>query len=184
MASYSKLPKTNFGEIGFWGRSNVGKSSLLNSIIKKKIAKISKTPGRTRTLNFFEIKEKKLKLVDFPGYGYAVRSKKEIYEWNSLILDYLEKRQNIIFIFLLIDCRRGLKEIDKDAIKLLTLLKNEFHVVLTKIDKINKNELEKCYQQIENFNKSILKTTKTIFLTSSKKNIGIKEIKKFILNEI
>ena len=123
-------------------------------------------------------------MVDFPGYGFAVRSRKEIYEWNNLILDYLENRKNIFFIFLLIDSRHGLKDIDKDAIKLLNLLRNEFHVVLTKVDKINKKEREECYHQIQKFNETVTKTNTTIFLTSSKKNIGIKEMKNFILKAL
>ena len=174
------LPDDLLCEVGFWGKSNVGKSSLLNAITNTKIARTSKTPGRTTSLNFFEIKNK-IRLVDFPGYGFAVRSKKEIYDWNELIVNYLEERNNVIFIFLLIDSRHGLKENDKEAIKLMETFKKKYHIVLTKIDKINKKKLYEYYEEIENYIKNKSKNNKTIFLTSSKKNIGIKELEKFII---
>ncbi len=181
--SINSLPKESLNEIGFWGRSNVGKSSLLNCLTKSRIAKTSKTPGRTTSINFFEI-EKKIRLIDFPGYGFAKRSKVEIYEWNKLIIDYLSIRRSLFSIFLLIDSRHGLKKIDISAIELLEKLNKNFFVVLTKIDKVSKDDLENCYESVcININESIF-ANKKVFLTSSKKNKGIKELRKNILDVI
>ena len=174
------LPNESVNEFCFWGRSNVGKSSLLNSITKSKLAKTSKTPGRTTTLNFFECKDK-YRLVDLPGYGYAKRSKQDIYRWNELIIDYLDNRKKIASIFLLIDSRHGIKKIDQEAIELIETFKNHFFIVLTKIDKIKKKELENCYKKLNNLIKSLFSVDQRIFSTSSRKNMGIKEITKVIL---
>ena len=174
------LPNENLNEIGFWGRSNVGKSSLLNSIIQNSIARTSKTPGRTTSLNFFEV-PKKIRFVDFPGYGYAKRSKIEIYEWNKLILDYLGIRKNLVSIFLLIDSRHCLKKNDILALELLKSFRRNFFIVLTKIDKVKKNDLDSCYNNIYNIIKNNKFANQKIFFTSSKKNEGIKELKKVIL---
>ena len=183
VTSIRNLPDESLKEICFWGRSNVGKSSLLNSITNHNIARISKTPGRTTALNFFEI-EKKIRLVDLPGYGYAKRSKVEIYKWNSLILDYLESRKNLLFVFLLIDSRHGIKKNDSEAINLLQTLNNNFFIVLTKIDKINKNELNNCYSNASKTIKKRNRYNQKIYLTSSKKNQGIKELTKTILEVV
>lgn len=177
--SIKNLPDEYLNEYCFWGRSNVGKSSLLNSLTKINLARTSKTPGRTTTLNFFEIKNK-IRFVDLPGYGYARRSKSEIYSWNKLILDYLSTRKNIISIFLLIDSRHGLKKKDYEAIKLIRSLGFHFYFILTKIDKINKKELNYCYNKLKDFINDNSKSEQKIFCTSSKKNLGIKELKSLI----
>ena len=113
--SLDTLPSQNNSEVAFFGRSNVGKSSLINSLTnKKKLAKFSKTPGRTRQLNFFKIENKLhcLNFVDLPGYGFAKVSKIEQREWRNLIFDYISSRQNLRTILLLIDARRELTKED------------------------------------------------------------------------
>ena len=183
VTSIKNLPKESLNEICFWGRSNVGKSSLLNCLTKSKIARTSKTPGRTTSLNFFEI-EKKVRLIDFPGYGFAKRSKIKIYEWNKLIIDYLSIRKSLFAVFLLIDSRHGLMKNDVSAIELLEKLNKNFSIVLTKIDKISKKNLDNCYDSIcININSKIF-ANKKVFLTSSKKNEGIRELRKTILEAI
>tara|TARA_B100000989_G_scaffold279202_1_gene241615 strand:+ start:486 stop:1082 length:597 start_codon:yes stop_codon:yes gene_type:complete len=180
VSSIKNLPDNSLFEFCFWGRSNVGKSSLLNSITNFKLANVSKTPGRTYTLNFFE-KDKSFRLVDFPGYGYAKRSKIDIYNWNKLILNYLEIRKNIGSIFLLIDSRHGFKQIDKEALKILNTFNIKNNVVLTKIDKVKNTDLALCLDKITCLRKKFTSSSEKVFLTSSKKNLGIKEINQEIV---
>ena len=174
------LPDDSLFEFCFWGRSNVGKSSLLNSITNFKLANVSKTPGRTYTINFFE-KDKSFRLVDFPGYGYAKRSKIDIYNWNKLILHYFEIRKNIVSVFLLIDSRHGVKKIDEEALKILNTFNIKNTLVLTKIDKTKDAELNICMGRIKYLKKNLTSTSEKVFLTSSKKNLGIKEINNEII---
>ena len=143
-------PKGDIDEIGFWGRSNVGKSSLLNCLTKTKIAKTSKTTRRTKSLNFFEIPNK-IRLIDFPGYGFAKVSKDK--SMGDLITNYLYSRRNLLCIFLLIDSRQGLMKIDLEAIDLLESFGNHFFVVFTKIDKVKFLELEILMNKAKDFKK-------------------------------
>ena len=181
--NFNELPNNNLKEIAFWGRSNTGKSSLLNSIIKDNVAKTSKKPGRTQCLNFFEVPNK-IRLVDLPGYGYSKVSKSKIKNWNKLIIEYISKRENLTSIFLLIDSRHGLKTIDLEAINILESFGNHFFVVLTKIDKINKTQLNKCSKTTKNFLSTVTSAEDEVLVTSSKKKLGIKELKKRIINII
>ena len=174
-------PKGNIDEIGFWGRSNVGKSSLLNCLTKTKIAKTSKTPGRTKSLNFFEVPNK-IRLVDFPGYGFAKVSKQDKKVWSDVITNYLDSRRNLLCIFLLIDSRQGLMKIDLEAIDLLESFGNHFFVVFTKIDKVKFLELEILMNKTEKFLKSITAADKKIFMTSCKNGNGILDLKKKVIN--
>ncbi len=174
-------PKGNIDEIGFWGRSNVGKSSLLNCLTKTKIAKTSKTPGRTKSLNFFEVPNK-IRLVDFPGYGFAKVSKQDKRMWSDVITNYLDSRRNLLCIFLLIDSRQGLMKIDLEAIDLLESFGNHFFVVFTKIDKVKFLELEILMNKTEKFLKSITAADKKIFMTSCKNGNGILDLKKKVIN--
>ena len=174
-------PKGNIDEIGFWGRSNVGKSSLLNCLTKTKIAKTSKTPGRTKSLNFFEVPNK-IRLVDFPGYGFAKVSKQDKKVWSDVITNYLDSRRNLLCIFLLIDSRQGLMKIDLEAIDLLESFGNHFFVVFTKIDKVKFLELGILMNKTEKFLKSITAADKKIFMTSCKNGIGILDLKKKVIN--
>ena len=178
--NFNELPNNNLKEIAFWGRSNSGKSSLLNSIIKDNIAKTSKKPGRTQCLNFFEVPNK-IRLVDLPGYGYSKVSKSKIKNWNKLIIEYISKRENLTSIFLLIDSRHGLKSIDLEAINILESFGNHFFVVLTKIDKVNKSQLDICSNSIKELINKVVSGDNEIFMTSFTKKQGIKNLKNKIV---
>lgn len=122
-------------EVAFVGRSNVGKSSLLNAIVgKRDCSRVSKQPGRTQQINFFTLQDK-ISLADLPGYGYAVISKKTRKSWDSLILNYLRGRQNLRRVFLLIDSRHGIKANDEEIMDMLDDFAVVYQIILTKIDK-------------------------------------------------
>jgi GTP-binding protein len=144
------LPAEERVEAAFAGRSNVGKSSLLNALAgQKSLARVSVTPGRTRELNFFSLgKERQFYLVDMPGYGYAKASKSEVKGWNRLIHDYLKGRQQLRRVFLLIDARHGLKDNDREIVTLLDETAVSYQAVLTKADKLKLPALEKTVQQV------------------------------------
>ncbi len=178
--NFNDLPVENLKEIAFWGRANVGKSSLLNSIIKTNIAKTSKTPGRTQSLNFFEIPNK-IRLVDLPGYGYSKVSKIKVSHWNDLILEYISKRKSLDLVFLLIDSRHGIKSIDLDVINILQSFGNHFFVVLTKIDKIKRDQLDSCSNNTKKLLRTVTSGDHEVFLTSCSKKKGIKEVKQKII---
>jgi len=131
------LPRDGKPEIAFAGRSNVGKSSLINALTgQKSLARVSVTPGRTRELNFFTLgKDGAFYLVDMPGYGYARASKAEVKGWTKLIQDYLKGRRELKRVFLLIDARHGIKESDSDIMTLMDEAAVSYQGVLTKADK-------------------------------------------------
>ena len=176
--SFKELPSDQMPEFIFWGRSNVGKSSLINSLTKKKIAKTSRTPGRTKSLVFFQYKNI-LRVVDFPGYGFSKISANQIFKLDLLLDQYFQKRKNLKKIFLLIDSRHLLKPIDLSIIKLLEKSsEKEIIFVFTKKDKIKglklkKKNNESLYQIKQEFNKNI-------FNTSIKESNGIILLKKFL----
>jgi GTP-binding protein len=138
------LPKDGRPEVAFAGRSNVGKSSLINALVgRTSLARVSVTPGRTRELNFFTLgKDTPLYLVDMPGYGYARAAKSEIRGWTRLIGDYLKGRRELKRVFLLIDARHGIKPNDTETMKLLDEAAVSYQVVLTKADKPKATELQ------------------------------------------
>lgn len=176
----SELPKDQVSEIVFWGRSNVGKSTLINKLTKTNLAKTSKTPGRTKSLIFYEFK-KYLRIVDFPGYGYSKIREKEKIKLDKLIEFYFLKRNNIKRILLLIDSRHGFKEIDGMIIeKLILLHKNKINIILTKTDKLRGNEdLE---QKIPIIFRKNFKQQKNLFTTSFKDINGLILLQKVLLN--
>ena len=137
------LPRDGKPEIAFAGRSNVGKSSLINALTgQKSLARVSVTPGRTRELNFFTLgKDDDFYLVDMPGYGYARASKAEVKGWTRLIQDYLKGRRELKRVFLLIDARHGLKESDREIMTLMDEAAVSYQGVLTKADKPKAAEL-------------------------------------------
>jgi GTP-binding protein len=137
------LPRDGRAEVAFAGRSNVGKSSLINALTgQKSLARVSVTPGRTRELNFFTLgKDWQLLLVDMPGYGYARASKAEVKGWTRLIRDYLRGRRELKRVFLLIDARHGLKESDREIMTLMDEAAVSYQGVLTKADKTKAAEL-------------------------------------------
>ena len=179
--SEKDLPINNIKEIAFIGRSNVGKSSLINAITNSKIAIVSKTPGRTKQLNFFQIKDK-LTIVDMPGYGYAKASRNEVENWNNLIFNYLLSRRNLERVFLLIDSRHGLKENDEEMMNILDSRGILYQIILTKIDEIKPTELQ---VKVENMNDTFKKHPalfNEVLFASSKENLGISQIRETIFD--
>jgi GTP-binding protein len=139
----AQLPPPGPAEIGFAGRSNVGKSSLLNALTNRKnLARASNTPGRTQALNFFALgaPEAQLYLVDMPGYGYAAAPREEIAAWTELTNEYLRCRAGLIRVFLLVDGRHGLKPVDVDMLKQLDRAAVSYQVILTKADSVKPAE--------------------------------------------
>ena len=176
--SISALPNDNIPEFIFWGRSNVGKSSLINLITRKKMAKTSKTPGRTKGLIFFQYKNI-LRIVDFPGYGFSHIPKEKKIKLDDLIEKFLVTRENIKKIFLLFDSRHLIKPIDEIIINSLTEIQNkEINFIFTKNDKIKSiQEKEKMNQSISDISK---KFNKNIFRTSIKESNDIISLRKFL----
>ncbi len=175
------LPDDALPEMAFAGRSNVGKSSLLNALVgQKALARTSNTPGRTREVNYFLLDERAY-LVDLPGYGYAKASKKEVAGWNRLIQDYLRGRASLRRVFLLIDARHGLKDSDKPTLELMDTAAVSYQGVLTKADKVKAAELEKV---IERTSKELSKHPAAfpgIIVTSARKDTGSPELRAAIL---
>lgn len=131
------LPPMQGIEVAFAGRSNVGKSSLINGLTRHRgLARTSNTPGRTQELNYFRAPDRDVFLVDMPGYGFAQAPKDKVMAWTELIRDYLRGRQNLKRVFVLIDARHGLKPIDHELMQMLNVAAVSYQAVLTKIDKI------------------------------------------------
>lgn len=140
------LPPLSLPEIAFAGRSNVGKSSLINAVLgRRDVARTSNTPGRTQEINFFNL-AKSLILVDLPGYGYARESKSKIKAWNELIRLYLKGRSSLKRVFLLVDSRHGLKENDREIMEILDEAAVSYQLILTKCDKLKPLEVEKVLE--------------------------------------
>jgi GTP-binding protein len=177
-----QCPKSNFKEIAFIGRSNVGKSSLINMLFNNKnLAKISKKPGKTKLINHFIINDTIL-LADLPGYGYAKLSKVETKKINEIIQDYIENRKNLTKLFLLIDIRHELIKTDLLFINYLDNLKKSFHIIFTKSDKVKSSELsKKSNNYIKNIKSSYLENK--FFVSSSSSTNGKEEILNFIMKQ-
>ena len=142
VASAEAVPEADIIEVAFAGRSNVGKSSLINALAgQKTLARISNTPGRTRQLNYFDAGSH-LMIVDMPGYGYARAPKGEVAAWTRLIFDYLRGRPNLRRVYLLVDARHGLKQADLDTLDLLDKAAVSYQIVLTKCDKLKAAALD------------------------------------------
>jgi len=149
-AKIDGLPPQGQPEIAFAGRSNVGKSSLLNALTNRKsLARTSHTPGRTQELNFFAlggtVETAKLRLVDMPGYGYAAAGKEKVAAWTKLMQNYLRGRPTLLRVFVLIDGRHGLKAIDEEMFDLLDKSAVSYQIVLTKRDEVKKSDADKVY---------------------------------------
>jgi len=180
--SLDTLPPARLPEICFAGRSNVGKSSLINALTNRKgLARASNTPGRTRELNYFNIDER-LFIVDLPGYGYAKASKSDIVRWTKLTREFLFGRASLRRVFLLIDSRHGTKENDIELMNMLDETAVTYQIVLTKIDKIKKSEIDEVYIKTATLIAKRPAAYPNIILTSSEKKNGLDELRSTIAN--
>jgi GTP-binding protein len=173
------LPKDGRPEVAFAGRSNVGKSSLINALTgRDTLARVSVTPGRTRELNFFSLgRDGALYLVDMPGYGYAKASKSEVKGWTRLISYYLKGRRELKRVFLLIDARHGIKPNDKETMKMLDEAAVSYQVVLTKADKPKASELVAMQKKISGDLAKHPAAYPAILTTSARLGSGIDELR-------
>jgi GTP-binding protein len=179
VASVAGLPNDGRAEVAFAGRSNVGKSSLINALTgRTALARVSVTPGRTRELNFFALgRDDALYLVDMPGYGYARASKAEVKRWTRLIGDYLKGRRELKRVFLLIDARHGLKPNDEETMKLLDEAAISYQAVLTKADKPKASELAAIESKVASALAKHPAAYPQILATSARTGSGIAELR-------
>lgn len=174
------LPEADRVEVCFAGRSNVGKSSLINAITNRKaLARASNTPGRTQEINFFELGEKRY-LVDLPGYGFANAPVAVVEKWQRLLKNYLSGRPNLRRAFVLIDSRHGIKPVDEEIMQLMNRSALTFQVVLTKIDKIKEPEQEKVLLQVRAKLAKHPAAFPELVVTSSDKGDGIATLRAVI----
>jgi GTP-binding protein len=173
-AKASQIPHSNFlPEIAFVGKSNVGKSSLINTICNHRgLARVSRDPGRTQQINFFSVADKMI-LADLPGYGYAKVPISMRQEWELLITNYLQNSINLKLVNLLIDARRGIQKHDARIAQLLLDYNREFQIIFTKIDKVNSDK--ELINECKNFLAS-LSYSCNVICTSSRSNYGAKEL--------
>ena len=168
-----QLPFGKLPEFAFAGRSNVGKSSLINAVTGvPKLARASNTPGRTQELNFFEQKGKFF-IVDLPGYGFASAPQKTVQAWTRLIHDYLRGRQQLRRVFLLIDVRHGIKDVDENIMKMLDKAAVSYQIILTKADKVSMADANKILSETMEIGKKHVACYPEIILTSSDKKMNI-----------
>ena len=176
----AKCPKPVHPEYAFIGRSNVGKSSLINMLTgRQKLAKISGKPGKTQLINHFIINDNWY-LVDLPGYGYAKVAKTKRAEWQDFVLHYIKKRENLICLFVLIDSRIPPQKIDMDFLALLGEMGIPFVLLMTKTEKLSKNQLKKNIQNIKDAILSEWEEMPEYYLTSAVSEAGKEEILRFI----
>jgi GTP-binding protein len=177
------LPDPDVPEIAFAGRSNVGKSSLLNALTGRKgLARTSNTPGRTQELNFFEVGVPTLvRLVDMPGYGFAEAPRDLVKRWRNLVNAYLRGRAVLKRVLVLIDARHGLKDVDREVMQMLDSAAVGYHLVLTKADKLKPSALGAIYEGVATEAAKHPAAHPAIFTTSSETGSGIAELRTAIL---
>ena len=177
------LPPVDVPEIAFAGRSNVGKSTLLNALTGRNgLARASNTPGRTQELNIFEVGEPTvLRLVDMPGYGFAEAPKDIVRQWQALVRDYLRGRPTLARVLLLIDSRHGLKDIDREVMTLLDKAAVSYRIVLTKTDKLKPPEAQAVTERTEAEARTHPAAFPGVLATSADKGAGIPELRAAVL---
>jgi len=180
------LPDPELAEVAFCGRSNVGKSSLLNALTgRKAIARTSVTPGRTQELNFFDVGDPHVfRLVDMPGYGFAKAPPAVVEKWRQLVRDYLRGRVVLKRTLLLVDSRHGPKDVDREMMAMLDQAAVGYRIVLTKADKIKASELEAVIKVTETEARKHAAAFPIVHVTSSEKGLGIAELRTAILTDI
>ncbi|MDE1467244.1 ribosome biogenesis GTP-binding protein YihA/YsxC [Aurantiacibacter sp. D1-12] len=180
------IPDPDFPEVAFCGRSNVGKSSLINALTgRKAIARTSVTPGRTQELNFFEVGEPtQFRLVDMPGYGFAKAPVKVVEKWRNLVKTFLRGRVPLKRTMVLVDSRHGLKDSDRDMMQMLDEAAVGYRVVLTKADKIKASELERVTAKVAEEARKHAAAFPHIHVTSSEKGMGLDELRAALLRDV
>jgi GTP-binding protein len=171
------FPEPAMPEVALFGRSNVGKSSLINALTgQKALARVSQTPGRTRQLNFFNLAER-LVIVDLPGYGYAKASKDMQRDWQGVMFDYLRGRPNLMRVMLLLDARIETKPTDRAAMDLLNVAAVAFQIVLTKADEVGPQKLATRIEEAKELARKHTAAHPLVLVTSSETGQGIPELR-------